>query len=287
VPDTAISLPEITICAADSVQPALAGRALAASLAGCDFGDAILFTDAEVRGPFRTARIAPLASRADYSRFILKELAGHIATPFALVIQWDGYVVDPAAWLPEFLQYDYIGAKWPWHADGFTVGNGGFSLRSRRLLEAGADPRVSLDSGLGEDKILCRLYRRPLEAQMGVRFAPETVADRFSYERAPPPGPTFGFHGLFNLWRHAGDADLLDLAARVQAGVLRTEEYAELLAHCFAQGRLDPAAALYARLRATRSAEQVEACLAGAIRGEDFIEKCVRDCEARYLASQG
>jgi len=278
-------LPEITICAADSVQPALAGRALAASLARCDFGDAILFTDSQVQGPFRTERIDRLASRADYSRFILKELAGHIATPFALVVQWDGYVVDPAAWLPEFLQYDYIGAKWPWHADGFTVGNGGFSLRSRRLLEAGADPRVMLDSGLGEDKILCRLYRRPLEAERGVRFAPEALADRFSYERATPSAPTFGFHGLFNLWRHVGDPELVDLARAVHAGVLRTEEYGELLAHCFAQGRLDPAVALYARLRATLSPAQVEAYLASAIRGIEFIAQCVRECEARYAAS--
>jgi len=50
-------LPELTICAADSANPALAARALAISLERCDFGDAILFTDAPVAGPFRTVLI--------------------------------------------------------------------------------------------------------------------------------------------------------------------------------------------------------------------------------------
>jgi hypothetical protein len=266
------------------LSPALAARALALSTERCDFGDAVLFTDAAVHGPFRTVAIDALRSRADYSRFILKELPARVATAYALVVQWDGYVVDPRAWDPEFLRYDYIGAKWAWHTDGFTVGNGGFSLRSRRLLEAGADPRVSLDSGLGEDKILCRLYRRPLEAELGMRFAPEGVAERFSYERTPPPGATFGFHGLFNLWRHESDDELVQLARGLHDAVLANEEYGELLAHCVARERFGPACALYARLRATRSPAEIEAFLATAIRGADFIAKCVRECEARCAA---
>jgi len=278
-------LPELTICAADSANPALAARALAISLERCDFGDAILFTDAPVAGPFRTVLIEGLASRADYSRFILKELVRHVATPFALVIQWDGYVVDAEAWLPEFLHYDYIGAKWPWHPDGFTVGNGGFSLRSQRLLAACADARLCLDPGLGEDVLVCRRYRRSLEAEFGVRFAPEAVADRFSHERVAPAAPTFGFHGLFNLWRWEKDAELVALAERFHADVLAGEEYAELLAECFSRKRLLPARALYARLRAGLTPAGVEARLACFIRERDFVAELVRECEARSPAS--
>jgi hypothetical protein len=261
------------------VNPALAARALAISLQRCDFGDAILFTDAPVEGPFRTVAIERLSSRADYSRFVLKELAHHVATPFALVIQWDGYVVDPDAWLPEFLRYDYIGAKWPWHRDGCTVGNGGFSLRSRRLLEACADPRLHLAPELGEDVIVCRRYRRSLEVEFGVRFAPEPVAERFSHERVPPVGPTFGFHGLFNLWRCEKDAELVALAERFHADVLAGEEYAELLAECFSRKRLVPARALYARLRSALTAAEIEARLRCFIRETDFVAALVRECE--------
>jgi hypothetical protein len=270
----------LTICAADSVNPALAARALAISIERCDFGDAVLFTDAPIAGPFRTVAIERLASRDDYSRFILKELVRHVATPFALVIQWDGYVVDAGAWLPEFLHYDYIGAKWPWHPDGFTVGNGGFSLRSRRMLEACADPRLCLAPQLGEDVIVCRRYRRPLESEFGVRFAPESVAERFSHERVPPAAPTFGFHGLFNLWRCEKDAELVALAGRFHADVLAGEEYAELLAECFSRKRLAPARALYSRLRGTMTPAEITARLGSFIREADFVAELVRACEA-------
>jgi len=267
------------------VNPSLAARALAISMERCDFGDAILFTDAPIAGPFRTVAIERLSSRADYSRFVLKELAQHVATPFALVIQWDGYVVDANAWLPEFLHYDYIGAKWAGHPDGFTVGNGGFSLRSRRLLDACADSRLHLAPELGEDVIVCRRYRRPLEVEFGVRFAPEPVAERFSHERVPPAGPTFGFHGLFNLWRCEEDVELVALADRFHADLLAGEEYAELLAECFSRKRLAPARALYGRLRATLTPPEVHARLASVIREADFVAELVRECEAPLCLS--
>jgi hypothetical protein len=47
--------------------------------------------------------------------------------------------VNPAAWDPEFLDWDYIGAKWFWAEAGKRVGNGGFSLRSYKLLEQPMD----------------------------------------------------------------------------------------------------------------------------------------------------
>src|ERR1700687_3454326 len=45
-------------------------------------------------------------------------------------------LITPAAWREEFLGCDYIGAQWFWHDDAMRVGNGGFSLRSRKLLLA-------------------------------------------------------------------------------------------------------------------------------------------------------
>ncbi|MGZ5147458.1 MAG: DUF5672 family protein, partial [Burkholderiales bacterium] len=146
--------------------------------------------------------IEVLNSRNDYSNFMLRQLPKHINTSYALIVQWDGYVVDASAWKPEFRDYDYIGARWTWFDDGMTVGNGGFSLRSQKLLRALRDPRFSIVPGVNEDELICRDYRRTLEREHGIRFAPESVADLFSYERTSPAGPTFGFHGLFNMWRH-------------------------------------------------------------------------------------
>ena len=105
--------------------------------------------------------IAPLASREAYSRFVLKSLLEHVETPHVLLIQWDGYVVNPAAFEPAFLECDYIGAKWFWFNDGMRVGNGGFSLRSRKLLAALQDARIQL--GDAEDTTIARTFRPLLE----------------------------------------------------------------------------------------------------------------------------
>ena len=89
--------------------------------------------------------------------------------------------------------------QWHWHDDGMRVGNGGFSLRSRRLLEALQDPRIALADA--EDETICRTFRPLLEREYGIRFADESLADRFSFEAAYPVGRPFGFHGLFNFCR--------------------------------------------------------------------------------------
>ena len=74
----------------------------------------MLFTHEEIATKARIVRTPHIASREQYSDFVLKQVIQHIRTPWVLLIQWDGYVVDPSAWRAEFLDYDYIGARWPW-----------------------------------------------------------------------------------------------------------------------------------------------------------------------------
>src|SRR6185503_18873241 len=111
-------------------------------------------------------------------------------------VQWDGFVIDAGSWREQFLEFDYIGAPWLQFADGYDVGNGGFSLRSRRLLEAcaGADFIPSHP----EDVAICRTNRPMLEKMHGIRFADAQLAETFAFERTAPR-PSFGFHGAFNL----------------------------------------------------------------------------------------
>lgn len=206
-----LSLTQVTLCAATSVNVAATVHALEKSLARVDFADCILFTDATITPPhpsIRTLPISQLNSAQAYSRFLLANLADHIETSHCLVIQWDGHVLDPQFWNPAFLDYDYIGASWPQFADSHNVGNGGFSLRSRGLLQACQTLRY--DAAVPEDVVISRVHREWLE-ERGLRFAPCAVADRFSAERAGDVLASFGYHGVWHMPRILGVAGFWEI----------------------------------------------------------------------------
>ncbi len=239
-------LSDVTVCAADSVAPELAARALDLSMARCVFAEAILFTDLPARGNFRHVAIPKLASLDDYSRFCLKEMGRHIETRHALVVQWDGYVADASAWDRRFRAYDYVGA--PIFSDGrVVVGNGGFSLRSRKLMQALA--KLPTLPGVNEDWTISEILRPTLERDFGIRFAPPETAARFSYEQRHPGKATFGFHGQSNLFRHESDAEVLAIYGKLPEKALLSLNGFGLIVNCLRADRRALAEALYRRLR--------------------------------------
>jgi hypothetical protein len=150
-------------------------------------------------------RIKPINSIEEYSLFVMKELFKYINTTHALIIQYDGFILNPSNWTDEFLQYDYIGAPWTWLTED-TVGNGGFSLRSRRLLEAIANDN-SIKEYHPEDAIICRKYGKYLR-QRDFKFAPETLARKFSCEAPNIWTNEFGFHNAdISAWNIGEFAD--------------------------------------------------------------------------------
>ena len=203
-----VRIPDTTLCCIDCSNHELAIRALRVSLAGCEFSRTMFLTDRrfDLR-PIETVMIDSIRSLPEYSEFVVKQLLQYIDTEYVLLIQWDGYVVNPGAWSDEFLLFDYIGARWSHEGLHIpaeqAVGNGGFSLRSRTLLEALQDPRIAEIHP--EDGAICLTYRRYLEEQHGIAFAPGAVADRFSFEHIKPVQPTFGFHGQINITRFVDD----------------------------------------------------------------------------------
>jgi len=206
-PRIRLALPQVTVCAVSSTNVAATVRALEKSLAQISFAEAILFTHADQAkhlsdgSEIRLVEIEKLYSSAAYSEFLLAQIASHVRTSHCLIVQWDGHVIDAARWRPEFLDYDYIGARWPQFGDGGDVGNGGFSLRSRRLMEAcGAS---GFKRHHPEDIAICRTNRALLEEQ-GMLFAPAELADAFAAERAGNPASSFGYHGVFLMPRVLG-----------------------------------------------------------------------------------
>lgn len=246
-----LALPQVTLCAVDDRTPALAVWSLRRSMRQVDFARVVLFTE-----PARLPRdiplsgidvvaIDPIGSVERYSEFMLHGLQPHVRTPFLLVSQWDGFVLNAGAWDAVNLAYDYVGAPWGHFAPGRDVGNGGFSLRSRRLLDALLDPRLRVTHP--EDTCICHLNRELLENEYGIRIAPLDVARRFAFEDVAVSGSTFGVHGLHNFGRVLTTPELNEMIARLPESVVRGRIARELLYKLLADGRRTNAAALLRR----------------------------------------
>ncbi|HYM35393.1 MAG TPA: DUF5672 family protein [Steroidobacteraceae bacterium] len=199
-----LNLGNVTLCGVDTRTPDLALQALKCSMRRIRFGAVILFSNSQpalceqaAASGVKITDVGAINSIEDYSKFMVTGLADYIPTEFALVTQWDGFVLNPQAWSDEFLQYDYIGALWRDKVGDRAVGNGGFSLRSKRLFNALLGPDIVVTHP--EDLCICDVNRERLERNYGIRFAPPEVAAKFSYEHVRPTTPAFGFHGIFNL----------------------------------------------------------------------------------------
>jgi Protein of unknown function (DUF5672) len=194
-----LELPSVTLCAVASVNLSATITAMVKCLENIKFYDAILFTDIAIDNAhpdINIIQIDHIGSINQYSKFLIEKLHNYIKSNHCLIVQWDGFIVNFDQWDDEYIQYDYIGAPWPQFTDGRDVGNGGFSLRSRRLMEFCS--KLPITDTKAEDVMICRENRTLLESQ-GMRFAPRTIAERFAYERGRPACATFGFHGAFNL----------------------------------------------------------------------------------------
>lgn len=200
-------LPDVTLVCADTTYYNKTMHALHWNLIQCGFPESILFTDDnfDTKGfsretidnmGLKIVKIPTLCGKVgtmSYSHFMLKDIYKYIKTPYFLITQQDGWIIDTDAWTDDFLKYDYIGSVWSMYSEK-NVGNGGFSLRSTNLHKiVGEDPDISGITD-AEDFFLCRRYRTHLEEAYGIKYAPEEVANLFAYDHLPKPGRTFGFH---------------------------------------------------------------------------------------------
>lgn len=136
---------------------------------------------------------------SDYNKFMVESISDYIKTDFCLVVQSDGYIINPGSWDDAFLNYDYIGAPWPWL--GNICGNGGFSLRSKKILDLAS--KLKYSPGTPEDNVYC-LTEKNYFAANNMLYADAHTAARFSVEGNagfPDAGlhASFGFHGKFHL----------------------------------------------------------------------------------------
>ncbi len=141
---------------------------------------------------------------SDYSKFCLHYLSDYINSDFCLLFQDDGFIINPNLWNDSFYEYDYIGSPWPlyigWPIEGKQVGNGGFSLRSKKLLEF--TKTFEEYTTENEDTYIVLTRRDDIE-NAGLKIAPLDIARCFSVEVPLDEdhnlNTCFGFHSKINL----------------------------------------------------------------------------------------
>jgi hypothetical protein len=223
-----LQLPNVTLVAIDhGAAYALTRWSLDRCLAAADFADVVILSDVDLLPGahwIKTTADSPIAA----NMLLWYELPKHLLSTHFLYAQWDSWVINPDAWTDQFLAYDYIGAPWPMSTrpPPHNVGNGGFSLRSRALMDYVS--RQHLNFHHPEDVGLCCYYRALLERQ-GFRWPEPRLAHRFSAEMVWPHGVTpFGFHGAYNFPAVMMPEEYEEIAALASPYVLGSDIWAHL-----------------------------------------------------------
>lgn len=223
-----IELPDVTLVSIDTTSN-LDGtlRALYTSMGGIKYGSVKLITTEEQikryqsqlegEGIVLEVPVSEIKDYNDYNYYVVYNLGNHIDTSHCLLVQPDGFVLFPEKWDNTWLEYDYIGAPWAYVEDAYIdpfgnhhrVGNGGFSLRSKKFLDVPTKVEVPWETNNSdfywmpegvvnyhEDGNVC-VHNRHIFIEQGCKYAPVEVAVRFSQETRVPEceGITpFGFH---------------------------------------------------------------------------------------------
>jgi len=217
-------LPNVTLLAATSVEIEQHQISLKISSQNIEFGAVKLLSSSLPEKKYSDIEYVsiPFMSGSEQNRFLMKDLHKYFETSHCLYVEADSFVVNAGLWQEEFLKFDYIGAPWPDEVPmnpklilnnkiqinpnlilsmkENCVGNGGFSLRSCKLLKTIA--KINYDSLKfpikNEDVIVCHyLYKEMIDK--GIRFAPPKLAAQFSMEDAnhlygQDVNSVFGFH---------------------------------------------------------------------------------------------
>lgn len=245
-----LSLPQVTLCCVDTRSPSEAIYALRQSMSQINFGRVLYLGPQRALGMgldlsgIELVAIDDITSIEAYSRFMLHGLGPHIQTSHVLVVQWDGFVTHPELWQDNFLAYDYIGP--PWYHGGRLpqVGNGGFSLRTHKLINALA--LLPYNGSEPEDMTICVTLRDQLEREHDIRFAPVELAAEFGIEYGKWR-PAFGFHGMHNFVHELTPENLQDWLLSADDGMILSKHARKLIKALMATGNFAPALALVHR----------------------------------------
>ena len=235
-----LKLSNITLLCVETREPDLAHWAIDRCLSGTQFAKVVLITNLDCvsakRAYIEYVQAPPINTTKDYSELLLTGISHYVVSTHVLIIQWDSFVIHPDLWSDEFLRYDYIGPVWPHHPET-PVGNGGFSLRSKKLLDI--IQRPGFVKKHPEDYCICADNRDFLE-ENEIKIAPAKVAERFAVERTKWH-EAFGFHGFFNFGKVLSDSELNAFITMLPKNYLSGLDVYDLISYLKQAGRVEVA----------------------------------------------
>lgn len=235
-----LSLPNVTLCCVDTRSVPLALSAVRRCMQQVQFGDVFFMgpepgeLTCDVPNGIRWVTLPALQGIQDYNRVMLRDVVAHVQTSHVLIVQWDGFITDIQRWQRDFLDWDYIGAPWYHGGHPGMVGNGGFSLRSRRLLQALLE--LPVDLSRPEDMEICVHQRATLSDRHGIQIAPLEIAQSFACEYGRYR-PSFGFHGMHNFAHVFSPAELADWLSDAPREIIVHQHARKLAKSLMAVGR--------------------------------------------------
>jgi hypothetical protein len=243
-----LNLSNVTLLCVETREPELAHWAIDRCLSGTRFAKVVLITNLDrvnmKRADIEYVQAPPIKTTKDYSELLLTGISQYIDGTHVLVIQWDSFIVHPQLWSDGFLQYDYIGPVWPHHPES-PVGNGGFSLRSTKLLNAIQKPGFIKKHP--EDYCICADNKEFLK-QHDIHISPVSIAEQFAVERTPWH-QAFGFHGFFNFGRVLSDVELKTFISLLPENYLSGLDSYDLIQSLREQGRASLAMEIAGKVR--------------------------------------
>jgi hypothetical protein len=208
-----IDLSNVTLMSINTHAPEVSVRALQYSSKEIKFKNKKILSNripGNLPDDIEFIQIPEFHGRDQYSDFVMNNLGDYVDGEFAMMIHDDGFVINPHLWTSDFLKYDYIGAPWPGPIEQTEgrVGNGGFCIRSKKLIEfcktVKAEP--------GHDDWTIGVVQNEYLKEQGFTFAPVQIAMKFSLESVISEcefdlTQTFGFHGR----RHHSTQSMINL----------------------------------------------------------------------------
>ena len=200
-----LALPDVTLVVAETRCHELMRLTLTDMVLKVKFGGIVIHTDKPeligIPAPAEYVRVPDWPDKSAQGWFYYMDAPHAAQTSHVLLMEWDAGLRDVNCWTDDFLQYDYIGAPWMWEKNRrHTVGNGGFLLLSKRMVDHVYAHRQTFR--INTDMMYAQANRIRLEQEIGAKWAPEEVAFRFSYEHSrehrSQAKPSFGYHDIFN-----------------------------------------------------------------------------------------